>query len=320
MTRSKVLEKVESRMVLMKLKQKNKSLQTNGLACLVLSVTDPEAAAKFYRSVFGLNDAGRDVLPSAGTHVLLSLGNGQRLALAHASQCADLSETGVHSAFRVASGRRAHIAEALGKLGIAVHDYHEDRAGEAHDNFYFFDPDGNRIQVVERPGTEDVLLDHCAVLANDILWAEEYYVRVLGLPVEGRIGWNTADHARARRWAAGEENMAPGTRRLDKLYMMMGGKNEVPRANMQLFLSIGSSSLVVYLATKHYQEPPEGALTGAPRIILTSSRGELDRVAELMHATGWPCRGPVAHGKDSPFAASLYLRDPSGNFIELAAE
>lgn len=307
-------------MVLTKLKQKNESLQTEGLACLVLSVADSKEAAKFYSGLFDLSDAGRDVLPSLGKHALLAMGNGQRLALAHDPQRADLSETGVHSAFRVASGGRAGIAEALGKLGIAVHDYQEDRAGEAHDNFYFFDPYGNRIQVVEGHAKTPTALDHCAVLANDILWAEEYYVRVLGLPVEGRIGWNTADHARARRWAAGEENMAPGTRRLDKLYMMMGGKNEVPRANMQLFLNIGASSLLVYLATKHFQEPPEGELTGTPRMILKSNRGELNRIAELMHATGWPCRGPVSHGKDSPFAASLYLRDPSGNFIELAAD
>jgi len=173
--------------------------------------------------------------------------------------------------------------------------------------------------VVTAPKQSDGILaiDHTALLAFDMLWAERFYVELLGLPVEGRVGWNTADHARARIWAAGDEDMAPGTRRLDKLYMTMGGQNEVPRANMQMFLKAGDSLLMLCLATQHFQEPPEGQVLGAPRTIFAVESAELDRVADILEGARQPFEGPVEHSDDSPFVASLYMRDPSGNFIEL---
>lgn len=306
-------------MVAIKAKKTYEALRARGLACTALPAADTAIAARFYQFVLGLPAPDTDVLPELGAHVVFKLGSSALLACAKPDVLQDLKDTGVHCGLRVGQGQRKAIAERLGKLGVEVHAYREDREAEQGDNFYFFDPEGNRVQIVENAKAAEIALDHAALLANDILWAEDYYVRVLGLAVEGRVGWNTADHAQARRWAAGEDDMAPGTRRLDKLYMTMGGKNEVPRANMQMFLPIGSSTLVVYLATRHFQEPPEGQVIGAPRIMIATTRSEIDRLAGVMHETGWPCRGPVAHGKEAPFTASLYLRDPSGNFIELCA-
>ena len=289
------------------------------LACLVLPVADTTRAQKFYENHLGLSFIGTDILPNLGAHVVLSAASGQSIALARVGQTPDLSDTGVHHALRVDAATRDRIAASLAAADMTIHRYGEDREAENSDNYFFSDPDGNRLQLVTAPGDGILAIDHTALLAFDMLWAEKFYVELLGLPVEGRVGWKTADHARARIWAAGDEDMAPGTRRLDKLYMTMGGQNEVPRANMQIFLQTGESMLMLFLATRHYQEPPEGQVSGAPRTIFSVARDELDRTASLLADAGQLFEGPVDHAKTSPFDASLYARDPSGNFIELCA-
>lgn len=289
------------------------------IAALVLPVSDGVRSRDFYQNVLGLGIVGTDIFPNLGAHTVHATGSGQSVVLAGVDDLRDLSDTGVHHALRVNASTRDGIARRLSTNGVEVYNYAEDRNAEKGDNFFFFDPDGNRLQLVtaadDRGGV--LSIDHTALLAFDMLWAEKFYVDLLGLPVEGRIGWKTADHARARIWAAGDEDMAPGTRRLDKLYMTMGGQNEVPRANMQLFLRIGVSMLMLYLATRHFQEPPEDQAIGAPRTMFAAARGELDRVAGILEDARQPFQGPIEHGAASPIAASLYFRDPSGNFIEL---
>ncbi|MFM2128630.1 MAG: hypothetical protein RL477_176, partial [Pseudomonadota bacterium] len=160
---------------------------------------------------------------------------------------------------------------------------------------------------------------HVGVQVPDMMWGEEFYGKILGLSVESRFGLRTADHARARIWARGEDDMAPGTRRNDRLYMMMGGQKEVPRTNMQIYFRAGDGIIGVYLATRHVQEPPEEDLSGAPRVLVAAKRAALDGAAERLAAARRPFRGPVEHGAASPVAASLYFKDTGGNFIELCA-
>jgi catechol-2,3-dioxygenase len=122
---------------------------------------------------------------------------------------------------------------------------------------------------------------------------------------------------RARKWASGEENMAPGTRRLDQRYTVMVNRKTVPRCNMQLFFRAGDAVLGVYLGNKHFQEPPEEQAIGATRIAFAAPRAELDRVAQMIAATGRACEGPVVHPQSSGLEASVYFRDPGGNFMEV---
>jgi catechol 2,3-dioxygenase-like lactoylglutathione lyase family enzyme len=296
-------------------------LTIDRIACLALPVADLDRARAFYKHELGFGVLGTDMFPNMGAHTALSTASGQSVVLARAEDKHEFTESGVHHALRVTPTARDGIAGRLTAEGVVIHTYGEDRAAEKNDNFYFFDPDGNRFQLVTVSGDSEGIsgLDHTAILAFDMLWAEKFYVELLGLPVEGRIGWNTADHARARLWAAGDEDMAPGTRRLDKLYMTMGGQNEVPRANMQIYLQTGASMLMLYLATRHFQEPPEGRTVGVPRTIFSADRGELDRAAAILDAARQPFDGPIVHAKGSLFDASLYMRDPSGNFVELCS-
>jgi catechol 2,3-dioxygenase-like lactoylglutathione lyase family enzyme len=298
-------------------------LALDAIGALVIGTADAAAARDFYCRILGGEGRGSDILPNTGPHEVVGLPSGQMLALAQIFDPGDLSQTGAHQAYRASAAGCDAIAARLGEAGIEIHGYREDRAAEQDDRFYFVDPDGNRVQIVVRAdagGNEGVYgIDHAAVQLPDMLWGEHFYGEVLGLGVESRFGVHTSDHAEARLWAKGEDDMAPGTRRLDKLYMAMGGQNEVARANMQVFFNAGDSVIGVYLATRHYQEAPEEQLTGAPRIMLAAPRASLDAVAAALEAAGRSSLGPVAHPASAPFSASLYFKDTGSNFLEIYA-
>ena len=291
----------------------------DSLAFVTVTAADIAAARRFYSCILGLQDMGMVQMPGFGAHAVLRLPSGQFLILT-APEGPDTRGTGVHNAFSVSAAARDAIAARLAADKIDVLTYLEDRPKEEAENFFCLDPDGNRIQLVRSPSAKATAgvqaIDHTVVLTYDMLWAESFYGEGLRLPVESRVGVRTADHARARRWAAGEEQMAPGTRRLDKLYMTMGGQNEVPRANMQVYFTVGSSVFGIYLATKHQQEPPEEQLVGAPRTAFLVAPGDLESIAALLQKRRRPFAGPVDHPKSAPFAASLYCKDQSGNFLE----
>jgi catechol-2,3-dioxygenase len=294
-------------------------LRIDSLAFVTAPVVDIAAARRFYSQILGLQDMGIDQLPGFGPHAVLRLPSGQFLVLT-APEGPDTRDTGVHNAFRVSPAARAAIAERLAAASVEVLTYKEDRPKEDEENFFFLDADGNRIQLVRSSSAKAAAgvqaIDHTVVLTYDMLFAEAFYGEGLKLPVESRVGVRTADHARARKWEAGEEQMAPGTRRLDKLYMTMGGKNEVARANMQVYFTAGSAVFGIYLATKHQQEPPEEQLVGTPRTAFLVGPGDLERIAAVLRKHHRPFEGPVDHPKSAPFAASLYCKDQSGNFLE----
>ncbi|MDH3242726.1 MAG: VOC family protein [Alphaproteobacteria bacterium] len=295
-------------------------LGLRGLSHLVIQVSDAGRAAAFYAEVLGLE---RSTLPwpEAEGAAVLAADGGQHVILVPSEAQPDLRETGVHHAFVLAPGARDKVARRLGAHGADIFTYSEDPPEESKDGFYFFDPDGNRIQLIARADTDAggaPVLHHTAIQVADILWAEQFYAEVLGLTPVHRVGWATADYARAQAWADGKEDMAPGTRRMDKRYSSIVNNRLVPRVNMQVYFACGAGRLAVYLANQHFQESPEEATTGVPRTGLRVSPAGLARAAERLNTAGWRFEGPVSHDPGLPIAASIYLRDPGGNFIELA--
>lgn len=289
-------------------------LAIEAISHLVVAVADRARARAFYGDLLGFKAVGTDVLADCGRHDLLVTPSGQQLVLAEAAKGADLRETGVHQAYRFTAGEREQVAARLTAAGVEVQRYGEDRPAEAGDNFYAFDPDGNRVQLVAaaRGG-----IDHACVQVPDVLWAERFWGSELGLALDHRVGWRTADYVRARKWADGEEQMAPGTRRMDKRYTVMVNRKTVPRCNMQLFYRAGDAIIGVYLANKHVQEPPEEQLVGVPRIAFRAPRQTLDRAAEALAYHGRPFKGPFAPPAGQPFEAVLHFKDNGGNFFEL---
>ena len=290
-----------------------------GISHIVIEVSELKKAEELYREL-GFESLGHDRLPGCGHNVSLRAASGQWLVLTENAQPRSLPETGVHQAYRVTAAGREVIGRKLAARQIEVHNYKEDRPAEEDDNFYFHDHDANRIQLVASNASASgkiLGIDHAVVECHDLEWAEDFYVKVLGLAVDHRIGWRTADYVRAQLWGEGKEHMAPGTRRWDQRYTVMEQKRRIPRPNTQLFLRVGDGVVGVYLATQHRQEPPEKQIVGTPRIGLSVSRTMLDETVKLLEERRVPVHGPVEHPASSPIAASVYVKDPGANFLEL---
>lgn len=299
------------------------SLPVRGLAHSVIEVADLARAREFYGERLGLRAAVENWPNSDETCLVCP--SGQSLILRHSAAPRTFAGTGVHQAYRATPAAIERIVTALAGDGIAVQRYHEDRPAERNAPCYFADPDGNRIQLVRQDagdGAGVLALDHTAIQASDMEWIEDFYDGCFGLPVDHRVGWNTLDYVRAREWGEGKEDMAPGARRWDERYRdIPGGKpgqgRRVARPNMQIFYKMGDSILAIYLANSHVQEPPLRQATGTPRNAYWTDRATLDRAAGVLSKTRNAVLGPVQHPARSPIAASLYFRDPCGNFIEL---
>ncbi len=294
-----------------------------GFSHLVIEVADTDRAIAFYGEALGAGTAVLNAWPRED-ETALALASGQALAFRAADGGGTGTESGVHQAYACPAAARAAIADRLRASGIDVATYHEDRPAEAEDPFYFNDPFGNRAQLVFSPGAGTGIrgIDHAAVEASDIEWEEEFFVEQLGFPVDHRVGWNTADYVRARAWAEGKEDMAPGTRRMDRRYRDIPGaepgrSREVARPNMQVFLGLERGAIGIFLATRHRQEPAPETARGTPRTALAIGRAGLDLWAAKLAATGVAAEGPVEHAPGGPLTASLYFRDPCGNFFEL---
>jgi catechol 2,3-dioxygenase-like lactoylglutathione lyase family enzyme len=291
------------------------AVRVAGYSHFALMVGDLAEARAFYE-MLGLERLGGDMLPDCGRHEVVSAGARQLVALCEGPSRAAYAETGVHYAIRVTARGRDDIVARLTRRGIAVHRYKEDRPAEDHDHVYFFDPFGNRLQLVVGAGPGPILgLDHAAVQAIDVEWEEKFYLGVLGLPRDHVVGWKTADYARARLWGEGKEEMAPGCRRWDKRYNVMHGRDPVPRPNVQLFVKTGDGVIGAYLANEHIQEPPEDQIVGVPRLAFAIRREDIDAVAERLADWG-PIVGPVTHPASSPRRISIYCKDPGANFLE----
>ncbi len=295
-------------------------LQVDTINHISIEVSDLKRSEEFYHHLLGFEPLGRDLWPDSGPSVSFRTAEGQSLILSENPRLGPLPETGAHQAYTTTRSSRDAVAKELQHRGIEIHTYREDRPQEVEDNFYFYDPDGNRIQLVasngQSAGEGNVQgIDHAAVEVVDLEWAEDFYLNILGLPVAHRVGWSTSDYARAKRWGEGKEDMAPGTRRWDSLYSE--NRRRVPRANSQLFIQFGNAVLGLYLATKHRQEPPEEQAVGSPRVAFRTSRRVLDDVARLLDEHRKPFQGPMDHPASAPIQSSLYLKDPGGNFLEL---
>jgi catechol 2,3-dioxygenase-like lactoylglutathione lyase family enzyme len=301
-------------------------LPVQAIAHTVIEVSDLARARAFYGELLGLRAAPIETWPDAD-EVALPLLSGQNLVLRRVVPPRTAPNTGVHRAYRASPASIERIVQSLTAHAVTVHRHHEDRPTEQSDACYFADPDGNRIQLARVESTVGpgiIGIDHTAVQASDMEWIEEFYGDRLGLAVDHRVGWNTADYIRARAWGEGKDDMAPGCRRWDERYRdIPGGKpgqgRRVPRPNMQIFFRVGDGILGVYMALAHEQEPPLRLAKGTPRTGYLTSRAALDETAAAFAGTRVAMVGPVEHPARSPIAASLYIRDPCGNFIELCA-
>lgn len=297
-----------------------------GISHVAIEVADPDAALAFYGETLGAGSARVDDWPIDG-ECALALASGQVLALTPSGTPRSFPETGFHQAYRASPAAIEAIVARLEAAGPEVRRYREDRAAESGFSVHAADPFGNRVQFVAHEGSGASAhgihgIDHAVLLATDMEWEEEFFAERLGLSVDHRVGWATGDFVKAREWYAGERTeMAPGTRRIDRRYRDLpgGGGRDVPRPNTQLFFDLGDGVLGIFLALSYDQQPAPELTRGSPRIAIAAERAELDRWARALEGGDGAVEGPVIHPGGGPIAASLYFRDPCGNFIELCA-
>jgi catechol-2,3-dioxygenase len=121
-------------------------------------------------------------------------------------------------------------------------------------------------------------LDHFVVPVDDIVVAEEFYVRVFGGVITKRNGLNVRHRKRGA----------------------------VPHT----FIQIGGKRMGVYLQSDHRPEP--AAARGLPTYSFTTTDQELTGIIEELNQLGVRFEGPVAHANS--FAdRSLFFTDPAGN-------
>lgn len=302
-------------------------ITVTGIGHVAVNVTDLSAAKAFYCDLLGFHDDRAVTMPHCGSHAVLRAASGQRVVLCHRADWRPLPESGIHTAYRVSPAARDAIAKRLGQADVAILTYKEMREAEQTDNFYCLDPAGNRVQLVrgedgaDQATSPDIAIraiDHAVVQSFDVEWEERFYVGDLGLAATDVVGWRTADYLRARAWGEGKEAMAPGIMRWDKRFFVFPGQEpNVARVNVQLFVAAGHDRLGIYLASQYFQAPPEQLAIGTPRVALSvANRADLDKIADLLRAAGRTWAGPVDHSSPSPWASSLYCRDPGFNFLE----
>ena len=125
-----------------------------GLSHIVLEVADADESAAFYQDVMALEAGPIDPWPLCGTGRILALRGNQHLILANHADRPDLRDTGVHHAYAVNQAQRHKISTKLDRLGVEIFSYSEDPPDETNGGFYFFDPSGNRVQLVTEPGQD----------------------------------------------------------------------------------------------------------------------------------------------------------------------
>jgi catechol 2,3-dioxygenase-like lactoylglutathione lyase family enzyme len=286
-----------------------------GLSHLVITVGDLDAAVAFYRDGLGMACLGRDIGTEDASHAVMAAGDDKVILVADAD-LPDYSATGVHQAYRISAAGRTQATERLGALGFKIETYFENRAAEAGDNFYIFDPAGNRVQLVNQNGNGDAIagIDHACVQHYDMQWAEAFYATTLGLPRDDATGLKSTDYFRAQDWGDDKIDMAPGCCRLIRYYREVPGQNRMqPRPNLQMFFRAGASVVGIYMAMEDYAEPPEEQLTGAPRTGFRVRPGGLNLIARTLEAAGQPFIG--LDGRDQ-----ILCRDTGGNFIEFTEQ
>lgn len=155
-------------------------------------------------------------------------------------------------------------------------------------------------------------IDRRAIAVRDLVEAEEFYVGVLGevfgaylanrymLTTDEQIlGRKAAAVARRNGASDDAEDMA-----LPYSRVILGAARQ--------------AHVYLQLSARHRQEPPLDQLKGTPRLALAVTPEQIGRAADVLQRHGVAFDGPVSHRPPSPTSQTLYLRDRSGNFLELS--
>ncbi len=125
-------------------------------------------------------------------------------------------------------------------------------------------------------------IDHFVVPVDDLPVAEAFYEQVLGAPIVVRHGLNVRERAK-----------------------------DVP---LHTFVEMAGKRIGLFLQTD--VRPPPTSLKGVPRGAFEMTPAQLEALVSSLRRHGVAFEGPVEHPPGDPIAASVYLCDPAGNYLE----
>ena len=130
-------------------------------------------------------------------------------------------------------------------------------------------------------------LSHSGICVHDLKEAEDFYCGVLGAELKGAVNFYTEDTLNGR--------------------------------SVHQAFALGDYLFAVALAPDFMPMPPVDRLRGAMGIrhAFTVAKARFDATIESLTGSGVPFEGPVDHPENGPFGASIYFKDPSGNFLEI---
>jgi catechol-2,3-dioxygenase len=157
-------------------------------------------------------------------------------------------------------------------------------------------------------------IDHSVLAVEDLIRAEHFYSAVLGEflggSVEDRSMLTTDEIIRGMRLRAV----------MAEREHQSGRSAEAPQrvSAPHSSVKVGEALIPLFLYQEHVQEPPPEQMRGTPRLALQVTPELMEKAIDVFHRHKVPFEGPVDHPSPSPVACSIYFKDPSSNFLELA--
>jgi catechol 2,3-dioxygenase-like lactoylglutathione lyase family enzyme len=149
-------------------------------------------------------------------------------------------------------------------------------------------------------------IDHSVLAVNDLIMAERFYVEVMG----EIVGHATLDD----RSGLTTDEIIRGKRMREMRGVMTSGSVMAPHSTVR----VGETVIPLFLYQDHVQEPPPEQLKGTPRLAISVTAQQMERAIDVLNRRDIAFEGPVEHPEPSPVARSIYFKDPSSNFLELA--
>jgi extradiol dioxygenase family protein len=129
-------------------------------------------------------------------------------------------------------------------------------------------------------------INHSAICVHDLQEAEDFYCGVLGAKTASATDYVTQDVIRGR--------------------------------SLHKSIVLEDYLIALMLARDFMPMPPVDQLRGAHgfRHGFFVPRGRFDELLAALDTHDIAYEGPVTHPEEGPFGQSIYLQDPSGNFLE----
>ena len=150
-------------------------------------------------------------------------------------------------------------------------------------------------------------IDHSVLAVNDLDLCEHFYANILGQVLGGS--------AERRTMGTTDEVLRAGRLREVQAQRHGGDAFRVPAPHSGV--QVGRVQIPLFLYSKHVQEPPPEQVRGTPRLALHVTPEQMDQLVEVLTRHRVAFEGPVEHAAPCPVSRSVYLKDPSSNFLEL---